>query len=100
MRVSVFFGGAAVGGPAGVADAIGAFERRLGNNFLELAQLARGSTNFELAGFGDDGNTCGVVAAIFKLAKTLNNNGHNFLGADVADYSAHARCLLDEFLAA
>ncbi len=41
VRVGVFFGGAAVGGPAGVADAKGAIERMLAQHLFEIVQLAR-----------------------------------------------------------
>ncbi len=40
VGVGVFFGGAAVGGPAGVADAVGAVDGVLGEDFGEVAELA------------------------------------------------------------
>ena len=49
MRMGIFFGGAAVRGPARVADAVGAFERRLGDDFFEIAKLARSAADFQLA---------------------------------------------------
>jgi hypothetical protein len=43
VGVGVFFGGAAVGGPAGVADAIGAVDGVFGEDLGEVAELAGGA---------------------------------------------------------
>ncbi len=43
MGMGVFFGGASVGGPAGVADAEGALEGMLAQHLFQIAQLARGA---------------------------------------------------------
>ena len=51
MRVRVFFGGAAVRGPARVADAVDAFEWALADRFFQIAQLAGGAADIELAVF-------------------------------------------------
>ena len=48
VRVRVFFGGAAVRGPAGVADAVDAVERSDADGFFEILQLAGGAADFEL----------------------------------------------------
>ena len=45
VGMGVLFGGAAVGGPARVADAEGAIERMLAEDFFEIAQLARGAAD-------------------------------------------------------
>ncbi len=47
MRMGVFFGGAAVGCPAGVADAEGAVEGMFAEDFFEIAELAGGAADFE-----------------------------------------------------
>ena len=47
MRMGVFFGGAAVGGPAGVADAVGAVERLQADGFFQVAQLAFGAADLQ-----------------------------------------------------
>ena len=47
MGMGVLFGGAAVGGPAGVADAEGAVERMLAQDFFEIAEFAGGAADFE-----------------------------------------------------
>jgi len=47
VGMGVFFRGAAMGGPAGVADAEGAVQGMLGEGFLEFEQLAGGAADFE-----------------------------------------------------
>ena len=49
VRVGVFFGGAAVGGPARVADAVHAFERSDADGFFEIVQFAGGAADFQFA---------------------------------------------------
>ncbi len=49
VGVGVLFGGAAVGGPAGVADAEGAVEGVVGDDGLEVAELAGGAAELEYA---------------------------------------------------
>ena len=45
MGMSVFFRGAAVRGPARVADAVGAVERLQADDLFQIAQLAFGAAN-------------------------------------------------------
>ena len=47
MGMGIFFGGAAVGGPAGVADAEGALEGMLAEDFFKIAEFAGGAADFE-----------------------------------------------------
>ncbi len=47
MGMGVLFGGSAVGGPAGVADAEGAFEGMLAQNLFQVGQLAGRATDFK-----------------------------------------------------
>jgi len=47
MGVGVLFSGAAVGGPAGMADAEGAVDGILVEDFFELAEFAGGATELE-----------------------------------------------------
>ena len=78
VRVRVLFGGAAVGGPACVADAVGAMQRVLLQHLLEVAQLAGCAAHVELRGVGlvaRDGNAGGVVAAVLEAAKAFNDKG-------------------------
>ena len=59
MRVGILFGGASVGGPAGVAYAERAFQRMLAQDFFQVHQLAFGATHIERgarwAAYGDAG---------------------------------------------
>src|SRR5262249_47321393 len=92
--VGVFFGGAAMGGPAGVTDAIGPFGWGLAQRLFQVAELAGGAANFKLAFPGDHRDAGGVVSTVFEFAKSLDDDRHNLLRSDIADNSAHARGLL------
>ncbi len=50
VGVGVLFGGAAVGGPAGVADAVGAVDGRFCDDGFEVAELAGGAAEGERLG--------------------------------------------------
>ena len=52
MRMGVFFRGAAVRGPAGVAQAVDAIDGHCANGLLEIRQLAGGAANLQFARFG------------------------------------------------
>ena len=78
VGVGVFFGGAAVGGPAGVADAVGAVEGRGLDGGFEVAELAGGAAEVEgvrVFGGAADGDAGGVVAAVFEAAEAFNDDG-------------------------
>src|SRR5438045_8580562 len=102
MRMGIFFGGASVRGPAGMADAVSAairsaartIDRRFLNDFFEIAKLAGCAANFQFARRIHNGNAGGIVAAVFEFAQAFNNDGHNFFWADIADNAAHAETLL------
>src|SRR5271169_5861225 len=98
VRVRILFRGAAVRGPAGVADAVGAFNGRFLNDFLEIAQLARGAADFELSVFCDNRDARGVVAAVLQLSQAFDDDRHHLLRPNVTDNSAHARDLLGIYL--
>ena len=89
VRMRVFFRGAPVRGPARVADAVGAVDRRLPDHFFEIAQLARSAADLHFAVRSDHGDAGGVIAAIFQAPQAVENQGHHFLRPDVADNSAH-----------
>src|SRR4029077_8098072 len=91
MRVGVFLGRPAMGGPARVADAVRAFQRGLGDDFFEIAKFTRGAADFHLARLRHNRDARGIITAVFKLAETLNDDGHNFFWPDVTSYSAHTR---------
>ena len=90
VRVGVFFGGAAVGGPAGVADAVGAVDRVVAENEIEVAELARGAAELQRVAAAGDGDARGVIAAVLEAGKAFHDDGDAGLGADVADDSAHS----------
>ena len=90
VGVGVLFGGAAVGGPAGVADAEGAGEGVVGDEASRLRSLpgARRSCDGAVGGSGD-GDAGGVIAAVFEAAQAFDDDGHGGIGADVSDDSTH-----------
>ena len=90
MSVSVTNLWPSVGGPAGVADAVTALDRRLPQGLFEILQLSGSASNLDFAGAIDHGDACGIVAAVFQLAQPLDDDGNNFLGTDIADNTAHA----------
>ena len=93
VGVGVFFGGAAVGGPAGVADAEGAVERGVGDDGFEVAELAGGAAEGEAFGASGYGDAGGVVAAVFEAAQAFNDDGDDGLGTNVTDNSTHGMSL-------
>ena len=94
VGVGVFFGGAAVGGPAGVADAEGAVEGGVGDDGFEVAELAGGAAEGEAFGASGYGDAGGVVAAVFEAAQAFNDDGDDGLGTDVTDNSTHEMSLV------
>ena len=89
MRMRVFFGGTAVRGPARMADAIGAVERTQPNRFFEVAQLAFSAADLEFVILVDDGDARRVVAAIFELPQTIDDQRHYLFVSDVTNNSTH-----------
>ncbi len=95
MRVSIFFSGTSVGGPARVADAVGAVERLEADGLFQVTQLALRSPHLDLAlavsGHSDPG---GIIAAIFQLPEPFDDHGHHTLFAYISDDSTHKNVLL------
>ena len=94
VRVRVLFGGAAVGGPAGVADAEGAVDGVVGDDGLEVAQLAGGAAELQGAlaigaGATADGDAGGVITAIFKTTEAFDNDRDDGFRTDVTNDSTH-----------
>jgi hypothetical protein len=89
VGVRVLFGGAAVGGPAGVADAVSALDGVFGEDVGEVAELAGGSPELErmaAAGYGDAG---GVISAVFEAGEALHDHRNACFWTDVSDDSTH-----------
>ena len=75
MRMGVLFGGAAVRGPARVADAEDAIDRVQADGIFEIAQLARGAADRELIVVAIDGEAGRIVAAVFEALQAVQNDG-------------------------
>lgn len=93
VGMGVFFCGASVGGPAGVADAEAALERRVGYNSFQVAEFAGGAAEGETIGATGDRDAGGVVTAVFEAAEAFNNYGDDRLGANVSNNSTHEMSL-------
>ena len=89
VGVGVLLGGAAVGGPAGVADAEGAVDGIEAEGLFEVAELALGAADSKLSVVAVDGETGGVVTALFEAPEALQDNRDCFVPSDVADNPAH-----------
>ena len=96
VGVGVFFGGAAVGGPAGVADAVGAVDgvcrARMASRLRSLPGARRSWSGVAAAGDGDAG---GVIAAVLEAGEAFHDDGDAGLRADVTDDSAHRQSVED-----
>ena len=79
-----------MGGPAGVADAVGAIERLEADGLFQVAQLAFGAANLQLVSVAGDGDSGRVVAAIFQPPQAINDDRNDLLFADVSDDATHA----------
>ena len=95
VRVGVFFGGAAVGGPAGVSDSVSAVHGLVAEDSLKVAELAGRAAELEEIGravgcdAAGDGDAGGVITAIFEASQALHDDGDAGFRADVADDSTH-----------
>jgi len=88
MRMGILFGRAAVRGPAGVPDAVVAFDWRRLDNLFESRQLARAPAQIDRS-VPHDRDACRVVTAIFQTAQPVDQDGNDLFRPDVADDSAH-----------
>ncbi len=88
MRVGVLIIHLPVSGPAGVTDPEIAGRRTLGHEPREIADSAGTFAGFHLIAV-NDGDSRGIVAAIFEATQTVEENGGRFRTANVTDNSAH-----------
>jgi hypothetical protein len=73
-----------------VTDAEGASEGVVGDESFEVAELAGGAAELELAvGGAGDGDAGGVIAAVFETAQAFDDDGDGGIGANVSDDSTH-----------
>src|ERR1039457_3693252 len=89
VRVGVFLGGAAVGGPARVADAVGTIDGVQADGFFEVAQFARGAADGELPVIAINRDPRGIVSPIFQALQAFQNNRNGATGTDVTNNSTH-----------
>ena len=89
MGMGIFFGGAAVGSPAGMAYAVGTLERVLADDLFEISQLARRASQLKLGASSAYGDAGGVITPVLQPAKAFKNERDDLLIADVADDAAH-----------
>ncbi len=97
VGVGVFFGGSAVGGPAGVADAEGAVDGVFDEDGGEVGELSGGAAELEagvvragaVGGGAGDGDAGGVIAAVFEAGEAFHDDGDDGLRADVTNDSTH-----------
>ena len=91
VGMRIFFGGASVGGPARVANAVGAVERLQADDFFQIAQLAFGATNLQSVAIASHRDSGGIIAAIFQPPQSFDDDRNDTLLADVADNAAHGK---------
>ena len=91
MGVRVDVGGHAVGGPAGMADAGPARQRRLGQAGFELVDPPRRLADGQFAAVVDDGHAGAVIAPILQTPQAAQQVVDRLPGADITHDSAH-RC--------
>jgi len=88
--VRVLFRRAAMRSLARVADAVDSIERLALDGFFEVAEFAGSAADVHFPVGLNDGDACGIVAAIFEAAEAVKNQRDDFFGADVTNNSAHA----------
>ena len=67
VGVGIFFGGASMGGPAGVADAESAFDGMLAQDCFKIGEFARSAAHLERwARRTADGDARRIVSAVFE----------------------------------
>src|ERR1700704_3403089 len=86
--------GGAVRAPARVADAVLHVDRGLPDYFLKVVKFPRCTPDFHFAVRSDNGDSCGIIAAIFQPPQAVEDERNDFLGADISDDSTH--CFLSE----
>jgi hypothetical protein len=96
VRMGVFFGGAAMGGPTGVADAEGALEGMLAEHLLQIAEFAWGAGDLKGGTRGAaDGDAGRVVATVFEAPQAFDDDRDYLLGSYISNNAAHGTILSD-----
>src|SRR5664280_876712 len=89
VGMRVLLRGAAMRGPAGMADAVGAVERLQADDLFQVAQLALGATHLQATAVAGYGNAGRVIAPVLEAAQAVNDDRHNSLLSDVSNNPAH-----------
>ena len=90
MRVRL--AGAAMRGPARVADAAGALERAAAVDLLgQRGQASLGLDDLDPAVALAHGQSCGVIPAVFQALEAIHQNRRRLLASHISNNSAHAR---------
>jgi hypothetical protein len=89
VGMGVGLGGAAVGSPAGVADAHLAGQRLQAQQLVQLQQFAHAAADGQ-AVFPDDRHARGIIPPVFQALQAVQDNGHGLLGTQIADDAAHS----------
>ena len=93
VRMRIFLRGAAMRGPAGMANAIGAVDRLQADDFFEVAQLAFGAADLQSVAVPGNRDAGGVISAIFQPLEPIQNDGHDSLLPHISHNAAHAKLL-------
>src|SRR5580704_5955417 len=89
MRMRILLGRPSVSSPTRMTQAVDAINRIVANGLLEIWQFAGGAANLHMAVLADHGDACGVVSAVFQASQPVQDQGYNFLRANVSDDAAH-----------
>ena len=89
VRVGVAVVGRAVGCPPSVPDAGRPVDRAVAELLLEILDPPGLLGDLQRAVAVDDGDTRGVVAAVFEQPQAVEDDLQRVAGSDVADDSAH-----------
>src|SRR4030042_3702222 len=88
MRMGVLLARPSVGRPAGVPQPATSLERRCLQALNAVADLAFDPPDLDFV-IADDGHTRAVIASVFKLLETVQQDGDGVLGSQIADDAAH-----------
>jgi hypothetical protein len=91
MRMGIFLCRPAMRGPAGVSQAIDPIDRIIADGLFEIRQFAGGAANLHMPVLTHNCDACGIVSAIFQASKPIQDEGHDFLRADISDNATHDR---------
>ena len=88
VGMGVGLGGAAVGGPAGVADAHLARQGLPAQQLVQFDQFAHAAANGQ-AVIADHRHPRRIIAPILQAFQAVQNDGHGLLGPQITDNAAH-----------